>query len=72
MAVVSCMFVVVSTLCLIVSTLPMFQQKDANGIARKCIQKKEDFHSVNLLRMHKKQLYDDFTATWRRSKVDQT
>ena len=34
-AVVSCMFVVVSTLCLIVSTLPMFQQKDHNGIARK-------------------------------------
>jgi hypothetical protein len=32
--VVSCMFVVVSTLCLIVSTLPMFQQKDHNGIAR--------------------------------------
>ena len=34
-AVVSCMFVVVSTLCLIFSTLPRFQQKDANGIIRK-------------------------------------
>ena len=32
---VSCMFVVVSTLCLIFSTLPRFQQKDANGIIRK-------------------------------------
>jgi hypothetical protein len=29
------MFVVVSTLCLIISTLPMFQQKDLNGVARK-------------------------------------
>ena len=35
-AVVSCMFVVVSTLCLIFSTLPKFQQKDENGIVRKC------------------------------------
>ncbi len=34
-AVVSCLFVVVSTLCLIISTLPSFQQKDANGIVRK-------------------------------------
>jgi hypothetical protein len=34
-AVVSCMFVVVSTLCLIFSTLPRFQQKDINGIVRK-------------------------------------
>ena len=34
-AVVSCMFVVVSTLCLIFSTLPQFQQKDDNGIDRK-------------------------------------
>ena len=33
-AVVSCMFVVVSTLCLIFSTLPRFQQKDENGIIR--------------------------------------
>ena len=31
---VSCMFVVVSTLCLIFSTLPRFQQKDENGIIR--------------------------------------
>jgi hypothetical protein len=29
------MFVVVSTLCLIFSTLPRFQQKDLNGIVRK-------------------------------------
>jgi hypothetical protein len=29
------MFVVVSTLCLIFSTLPRFQQKDENGIVRK-------------------------------------
>ena len=34
-AVVSCMFVVVSTLCLIFSTLPEFQQKDQNGIDSK-------------------------------------
>jgi hypothetical protein len=36
-AVVSCLFVVVSTLCLIISTLPMFQQKDSNGIVRESI-----------------------------------
>ena len=34
-AVVSCLFVVVSTLCLIFSTLPKFQQKDENGVVRK-------------------------------------
>jgi len=33
-AVVSCMFVVVSTLCLIFSTLPRFQQKDEKGIVQ--------------------------------------
>ncbi|XP_023326887.1 potassium voltage-gated channel protein Shab [Eurytemora carolleeae] len=33
-AVVSCLFVVVSTLCLIISTLPSFQQKDLSGIAQ--------------------------------------
>ena len=32
---VSCLFVVVSTLCLIISTLPMFQQRDSRGIVRK-------------------------------------
>ena len=30
-AIVSCLFVVVSTLCLIFSTLPAFQQKDGSG-----------------------------------------
>ena len=35
-AIVSCLFVVVSTLCLIFSTLPAFQQKDGSGkITRK-------------------------------------
>ena len=35
-AIVSCLFVVVSTLCLIFSTLPAFQQKDGSGkISRK-------------------------------------
>ena len=33
-AVVSCLFVVVSTLCLIFSTLPRFQKKDKNGLIR--------------------------------------
>ena len=33
-AVVSCLFVVVSTLCLIFSTLPRFQKKDKNGVIR--------------------------------------
>ena len=33
---VSCMFVVVSTLCLIFSTLPKFQHKDELGIMRRC------------------------------------
>ena len=32
---VSCLFVVVSTLCLIFSTLPRFQKKDKNGVIRK-------------------------------------
>jgi len=40
-AVVSCMFVVVSTLCLIFSTLPKFQQKDQNGIVQE-----EDFFEI--------------------------
>ena len=31
MAIVSCLFVVVSTLCLIFSTLPAFQVKDEDG-----------------------------------------
>ena len=31
---VSCLFVVVSTLCLIFSTLPRFQKKDKNGLIR--------------------------------------
>ena len=36
MAIVSCLFVVVSTLCLIFSTLPAFQQKQESGkISRK-------------------------------------
>ena len=34
-AVVSCLFVVVSTLCLIFSTLPRFQKKDKNGVIRR-------------------------------------
>ena len=35
-AIVSCLFVVVSTLCLIFSTLPAFQQKQEDGkISRK-------------------------------------
>ena len=34
-AVLSCLFVVVSTLCLIFSTLPRFQKKDENGVIRK-------------------------------------
>ncbi|XP_023324508.1 uncharacterized protein LOC111698406 [Eurytemora carolleeae] len=33
-AVVSCLFVVVSTLCLIFSTLPKFQQKDSRGVVQ--------------------------------------
>ena len=37
-AVVSCLFVVVSTLCLIFSTLPRFQKKDKNGVIRKFVQ----------------------------------
>ena len=37
-AVVSCLFVVVSTLCLIFSTLPRFQKKDKNGVIRKFAQ----------------------------------
>ena len=36
-AIVSCLFVVVSTLCLIFSTLPAFQIKDEDGnISREC------------------------------------
>ena len=39
-AIVSCLFVVVSTLCLIFSTLPAFQQKQEDGkISRKKIYK---------------------------------
>ena len=46
-AIVSCSFVVVSTLCLIFSTLPRFQQKDSNGVVRKyldreCLEKGSD------------------------------
>ena len=44
-AVVSCMFVVVSTLCLIFSTLPRYQQKDEHGI----ICKWKGVHSTNYL-----------------------
>ena len=38
-AVLSCLFVVVSTLCLIFSTLPRFQKKDKNGVIRTFILK---------------------------------
>jgi hypothetical protein len=58
-AVVSCLFVVVSTLCLIISTLPSFQQKDANGIVRKYTEKISGKWRVDGMKLHREKYSGD-------------